>query len=1224
MKRVSSRVLAFLLALTVVTASVELPVMATEVNTEVVETEVVETEVIGTEVVETEVVETEVVETEVVETEVVETEVVETEVVEIEVVETEVVETEVVETEVVETEVIETEVIETEVVETEVVETEVVETEVVEIEVIETEAVETEVVETEETTETETDSWDGVTEESVYEADNYTVTFKLTGAWDGGYNANVRIDNTGDTPIESWKMAVSYDGNISNIWNAVIESSEEGKYVLKNAGWNQDIAVDSYVEFGLSGQESFGGFPTVYEMLGGKTTTEEEDYTVEYIIQSDWGTGFSGLITISNNTDVVIEDWILEFDGENEITNIWNAVIETYEENHYVVKNAGYNQNIAAGESVSFGFNVSDGCSTNAFTNFVLSQYSDEEVVIPEQDDEPLIDIGEIYFEDIEDENDIAYNADNGMPYVKNQLLISGLEGADKEVFEVITKDLGAEIVGFIELTNDYQIEFATDMTWEELENKRKYLESFSFVESVTPNVVIFSEENMTTTNDAIYNTKPEGDDYNAEYEKDGFWNEALPYGYNWSLEAMKVPSAWDVLKSVDNPNSVKMGLIDSGFDNNHQDLSFVNIFGDNSQNDKNHGTHVAGIMAAKHNNGIGVSGVATNVRLYGYANGSSNMNSLIEYKIALSHLVGNHVKVINISQGYDNVLAFAASQGNRKAQTACMVYSDYMTSFLRKLVEKGYDFLLVVAAGNENNLKFVEDSTELYGYRWDESATNYLSGDVLAKYSSIFAGIDNPMLMKRIIVVGGIENDQVYSAGVAEPWYEYAEYSNIGERVDVCAPGTDIASTVYNSSVEDKEIVDGYALKRGTSMAAPHIAGLAGLIYQANPGLSAYQVKEIICDSANSVSTVYASGSAYSMPDASLCIETAVATDGNGAGAVLPSGVLIGKVVDKHGEALRDVKITAYRTSVGDSNLDNYSTTCKTDMYGSYEMVLTQGTYNLHISCEGYLPFVLEGVEVLPDETKYMENTIMNEFLWNDWFSNINGSITNALNGQGIANATVKLRTGWNNKEGDYVTDKNGSTISTVTDTYGAFTIKLPVGAYTLEVVKEGFVTGYYNVVSSSGSSNQLQALVMTPVLSDDEYRIVLTWGEIPSDLDSHLLYYKDGVNLMHVYYGNRYGIVDGEKIAELDRDDVTSYGPETVTITLRTGHLDGGVFKYYVHNFSARNYTDLSASGAVVRVYKGNDLLQTYSVPQNLQGIYWFVFDITEDGLVAVNEIR
>ena len=70
------------------------------------------------------------------------------------------------------------------------------------------------------------------------------------------------------------------------------------------------------------------------------------------------------------------------------------------------------------------------------------------------------------------------------------------------------------------------------------------------------------------------------------------------------------------------------------------------------------------------------------------------------------------------------------------------------------------------------------------------------------------------------------------------------------------------------------------------------------------------------------------------------------------------------------------------------------------------------------------------------------------------------------------------------------------------------------------------------------AGAATQLDS-VLTETLDDDEYRVILTWGSSPSDLDSHL----EGPGY-HVFYSNKTG-----KNAELDVDDTTSYGPETVT---------------------------------------------------------------------------
>ncbi len=222
----------------------------------------------------------------------------------------------------------------------------------------------------------DTAGWDGVTTESIYEGENFKVTFALSGYWNGGYNANVKVENTGNTVIENWTMEVDYAGAISNIWNAVIDSNEDGKYIIKNAGWNQDIAVGGSAEFGISGQEDFPGFPKKYTLLGNIVCAEDEDYSITYHLDSDWGDGFTGTISITNNTASAIEDWYLEFDFKRNITNIWNGVTESHKGNHYVIKNAGYNANINAGQTISFGFSGDKGTSADEPMNYELSSHA--------------------------------------------------------------------------------------------------------------------------------------------------------------------------------------------------------------------------------------------------------------------------------------------------------------------------------------------------------------------------------------------------------------------------------------------------------------------------------------------------------------------------------------------------------------------------------------------------------------------------------------------------------------------------------------------------------------------------------------------------------------------------------------------------------------------------------------------------------------------------------
>lgn len=219
-------------------------------------------------------------------------------------------------------------------------------------------------------------TWNQVTTENVFEGENYKITFILTSNWDTGYNANIKIENTGDSIIENWYLEFESKNKITNIWNAEISENVESEYKIKNAGWNQDISAQECVEFGVSGEGAFEGFPETYELVSAISEIKEEDYLIEYTVDSDWGSGFTGNIKITNNTKSLIEDWVLEFDFDRNITNLWNGIIEKHEGNHYVIKNAGHNANIAAGQTISFGFNGCEGTLENEPNAYLLYSYN--------------------------------------------------------------------------------------------------------------------------------------------------------------------------------------------------------------------------------------------------------------------------------------------------------------------------------------------------------------------------------------------------------------------------------------------------------------------------------------------------------------------------------------------------------------------------------------------------------------------------------------------------------------------------------------------------------------------------------------------------------------------------------------------------------------------------------------------------------------------------------
>jgi subtilisin family serine protease len=207
---------------------------------------------------------------------------------------------------------------------------------------------------------------------------------------------------------------------------------------------------------------------------------------------------------------------------------------------------------------------------------------------------------------------------------------------------------------------------------------------------------------------------------------------------------------------------------------------------------DAMHGTHVAGIIGAVRNNGIGMDGIAGDVKIMVVRTVPNGDERDKDVANSIYYAVNNGAKIINMSFGKN--------------------YSPY-----KKQVDKAMKYaekkgvLLVHAAGNDAN------NNDLGG---NYPAATYLKGNKKCK---------------TWVEIG------------ASSWEEkgnfVAEFSNYGKKtVDVFAPGVQIYSTVPNNK---------YKNLQGTSMASPVVAGVAALVLSYYPNLTAVQLKEILMKSA-------------------------------------------------------------------------------------------------------------------------------------------------------------------------------------------------------------------------------------------------------------------------------------------------------------------------------------------------------------------------------------
>jgi len=252
-------------------------------------------------------------------------------------------------------------------------------------------------------------------------------------------------------------------------------------------------------------------------------------------------------------------------------------------------------------------------------------------------------------------------------------------------------------------------------------------------------------------------------------------------------------------------------GRLDSHFDTS---TDFRAVIGDNPDDNSNpyygnndvdgpdpkkadakHGTHVAGIIAAQRDNGIGMNGVAQNVQIMAVRAVPDGDEYDKDIANAIRYAVDNGAKVINTSFG--------------------KYYSTHPQWVWDALIYASENDVLVVnAAGNEG--------TDL---------------DTIQVYPNDQVGV-GAEISDTFLTVGALN----YSYGSDL----LANFSNYGKvNVDVFSPGVEIWATTP---------LDTYEYLQGTSMASPNVAGVAAMLRSYYPKLSAKQIKRVLMDSGLSV----------------------------------------------------------------------------------------------------------------------------------------------------------------------------------------------------------------------------------------------------------------------------------------------------------------------------------------------------------------------------------
>lgn len=1083
--------------------------------------------------------------------------------------------------------------------------------------------------------------------EAFFEEENYTVQFRIETEWNTGYNAVITITNTCNKPIDNWYLSFKLDDEIKNLQSGKITAHEENVYLVKNAGWNKDIPVSGSVSFTYTAEKTgeFACIPQEYSMDTELMDVAEDDFQTDFTVWSDWGAGFTSVLTITNTSQKVIEDWKLFFTFEGNITGISGGELVMSENNLYEVDAFSYDYGIEPGQTRNIQIIGSRSDSGIVPENIMLKtvEYHVQEPDVPvipdtplmpddseleaecdrmaeinggvmpvmyldEEDDIPCFIAGKYsdikvtdyesairsleditYIMEIDWENisfqDVSIKTYGDRVYYRLQQMYKGLEVSGKSLI-VITDTEG----NIVTLSGDFDpiYDMDTSVIVDE-QDAQKAAEQVLGVQPDKGNLVWYSIEEgydepawYFEGNDmCVYISATHGDDImsysiiseSQEYLKTSD-NEIFIAEYD---EKKEVYALYDRIRNIE-----VRGTGSISYENNlENEKDAVKI--------QNHDTsELAGLIQGKSSWYITSEGKFMYDVSY---NRSSEWENELDakYMVYAEKVYDFFLETLGLA-GYDNKgsllrIAFDSSYVNNAF--ADLNYGYYTIPYM-DYVEKGLE------GGTAQELEAYKQPMAII-----RITPEYYNKDNIGVLAHEYGHSIEASVKDGGVLLAKGETKTIKEA-FADCMAELMECAcNNNERWKYC--DRDIANCrKYISQTEYRNLPDSIESEYYSEANDAHLNStvISNLVYRLyKQGFASPQKM-----------TKWLYRSLYYLPEDAKFVHlrySLVATaqemelDAKKVMEEFDNAGIYEQTCNPKGWGIVDytIKVTDNHEIPIEKAIITYTQANKkyvayTDENGYAYIKLKNKDTKILVQKYGY------GIA----DVKYNQSNINSESVVVKLFEltvydkdkvQITGYVLNSINNQRLSQVTIKLRKGVNVTSGHVC---GSARIENGED----YIIKgISSGMYTMEISKNGYITKYQTIVV--GAKENVYPVFLSPEMSNNELRVVLSWADNPVDLDANMNCYHNGALRYRVFYVNRsYG-----NEATLDCDVRCGRGPETITVKCDSKYD----YRYYVTWFSGSG--TWATSNAKVDVYYDNKYMGTFNVDGNAgYGYEWPVF--------------